>query len=78
MSVSISYFSLTSGITADFCHLQGQENTDIPTLTGYSEHYCEDFFMVWMASISSQVSHIYKIITTKKAILKKYETENQH
>lgn len=36
MSVSISYSSLTSGITADFCHLQGQENADISMFTDYS------------------------------------------
>lgn len=78
MSVSISYFSLTSGITADFCHLQGQGNADISTLTNYSKYYCKDFYMDWMASISSQASHIHKIIPMKKALLKRYKTGNQH
>lgn len=36
MSLPISYFSLTSGITADICHLQGQENADISMFTDYS------------------------------------------
>jgi len=58
MSLSISYFSLTSGITADFCHLQGQENADISTLTDYRDYYYKDFCMGWMASIYSRVSHI--------------------
>lgn len=75
MSLSISYFSLTSGIVADFCHLQGQENANISTLTGYSKHYCNDFYMGWMASISSQVSDTDKITAMKKSILKSTKLE---